>query len=420
MTKTGTISGLDRPAIAGGEKAKRTPYGAAQRYGAEELQELKEALEQNTLFYAQGRKVAQLEAEFAEKIGVKFAIACSSGTAGLHAACIAFGISPGDEVIVSPITDMGTLAPILYQGGVPVFADLTPHGYTLETASVEAKITDRTRAVIAVHLWGNACDLAALRALCDRRGLVLIEDCAQAFGCTDRGAPVGTIGDAGCFSLNEFKHISCGDGGLIVTNDADVAHRLRLATDKCYDRTPGVLERQPTFLANNYRMTELQGAVARAQVRKLDAIVDRRRGWCEGLTARLKGTPGLTLPLPTSGCNPSWWFYLMRVTPELGVDADRLAAALQAEGVRCGAHYIGTPVYRYPIFRDHSAYARGGHPYESRDYKRESCPTAEAILDTGVMLSVSDAFTDIDAEEVACAVTRAAAWFVNSGVNAAG
>lgn len=404
----------DRPAIAGGEKAKRTPYGSAARYGDEEMNELREALEQNTLFYAQGRKVTQLEEEFAAKHGAKFAIACSSGTAALHTATTALGISPGDEVIVPPITDMGTIAPILYQGAIPVFADLTPQGYTLDPASVAERITGKTRAVIAVHLWGNACDLSALRILCDERGLILIEDCAQAFGCTYAGKPVGTFGEVGCYSYNEFKHISCGDGGLVLTDDADMARRLRLATDKCYDRRPGVSLRHPVFLASNYRMTELQAAVARAQLRKLDDIVDRRRHWCEKLTARLKGTPGISLPRPTLDCDPSWWFYLLRVRPdELHADADTFTAALQAEGIRCGAHYIGSPVYRYPLFTDHSAFERGGHPYEARDYKRESCPVAEAILETGVMLTINEAFTETDGAEVAHAVRRAARWYAS-------
>src|SRR5579871_3930245 len=174
---------IDLPAIAGGQPAKQTPYGRESRYGAEELRELEEALEQGTLFYAHGKKVRQLEEEFARQHGVGFAVACTSGTAAIHAALIAIGVSPGDEVITSPITDMGTVVPILYQGAAPVFADLDPHAYTLAPESVEARITPRTRAVLAVHLTGNACDLAALGALCDRNGIALIEDCAQALGC---------------------------------------------------------------------------------------------------------------------------------------------------------------------------------------------------------------------------------------------
>lgn len=402
----------DIPAIAGGIQAKQTPYGSAPRYGDEELKELREALEQNTLFYAQGQKVKLLEAEFAARHGARFAIACSSGTAAIHAACTALGISPGDEVIVSPITDMGSIVPILYQGAIPVFADLTPHGYTLDTAAVERCISDKTRAVIAVHLWGNACDLGALRTLCDAHNLLLIEDCAQAFGCTYQGKSVGTFGHVGCFSYNEFKHISCGDGGVIITDDEETARRLRLSTDKCYDRRPDVLNRQPIFLANNYRMTELQAAVARAQLRKLDDIVARRRRWCEDLSARLEGTPGITLPRATPGCNPSWWFFLLRVQlGQLRVDADEFAAALEAEGIRCSAHYIGQPIYRYALFTNHSAFERGVHPYQTRDYRKESCLIAEAILETGVMLPVNEEFTQIDCEEIAHGIRRVATWF---------
>ena len=401
-----------RPAVAGGEKAKQTPYGSAPRYGDDELNELREALEQNTLFYAQGKKVTRLEEEFAAKHGAKFAIACSSGTAALHTACTALGISPGDEVIVPPITDMGTIAPVMYQGGIPVFADLMPHSYALDPASVAERITEKTRAIIAVHLWGNACDLSALQALCDRHNLLLIEDCAQAFGGTYNGKPVGTFGQVGCYSYNEFKHISCGDGGIVLTDDPELAQRLRLSTDKCYNRRPDALVRQPVFLANNYRMTELQAAVGRAQLRKLDDIVARRRRWCEGLTARLEGTPGISLPQPTPGSDPSWWFYLLRVRPdELHADADAFSAALGAEGIRCGAHYIGSPIYRYPLFTDHSAYERGEHPYAARDYTQESCPVAEAILETGVMLPVNEAFTETDCDEIAHGIRRAAAWY---------
>ncbi len=408
------IESMVKPALAGGEKAKQTPYGSSARYGDDELNELREALDQSTLFYAQGRKVSLLEVEFAAKHSARFAIACSSGTAAIHAACTALGISPGDEVIVSPITDMGTIAPILYQGAIPVFADLHPHQYTLEPASVEERITERTRAVIAVHLWGNACDLSALRALCDARGLWLIEDCAQAFGCTYHEKAAGTFGRVGCFSFNEFKHISCGDGGMVLTDDAALAHRLRLATDKCYDRSADALTRQPTFLANNYRMTELQAAVARAQLRKLHDIVQRRRQWCETLTSLLANTPGISLPRPTPGCDPSWWFYLLRVIPdELHAGADAFVTALQAEDIRCTAHYIGQPVYRYPLFTQHSAFERGGHPYEQRDYTGELCPNAEAILETAVMLPVNEAFTALDAEEIALGVHRVARWLAS-------
>ncbi len=406
----------DLPAIAGGEPAKRTPFGREPRYGEAELQQLREALEQGSLFYAHGNKVKALERRFAEMNGVPYAVACSSGTAAIHAALIAAGISPGDEVITSPITDMGSLIPILYQGAVPVFADLHPRSYTLLPESVEALVTDRTRAVLAVHLWGNACDLHALREICATRHLWLIEDCAQAFGCEYEGHPIGTIGDIGCFSLNEFKHISCGDGGIVITRDEQTARRLRLATDKCYNREPGVVQRNPVFLANNYRMTELQGAVALAQLEKLTDIVARRRRWCQGLSEQLQGIEGILLPQPTPGCNPSWWFYMMRVVPEaLGANADEFAEALRAEGLPASAHYIGQPVYEYPIFAQHTAFERGTHAYQSRAYGRGLCPVAEEILETSVLLAVNEGYTEQDLEETVFAIRRVAQWFRQSG-----
>lgn len=402
----------DLPAIAGGPPAKVGPYGRETRYGAEERRELEEALLQGTLFYAQGEKVRHLEEAFAQACGVRYAVACSSGTTAIHAALIAAEISPGDEIITGPITDMGTIIPILYQGAVPVFADLHPNAYTLAPEAVEAQITPQTRAILAVHLAGNACDLRALSDIAARHSLVLIEDCAQALGCRYRGRAAGNWGRIGCYSLNEFKHISCGDGGLAITDDAELTLRLRLATDKAYDRRPGVTMRHPTFLALNARMTELQGAVALAQLGKLESIVQRRRAWCAALSECLHDIPGLALPEVTPGCEPSWWFYLLRVQPEvLGADADTFAAALRAEGLPVSAHYIGQCVYEYPIFTTHSAFARGEHPYQRRQYGPGLCPEAEAILQTGVLLSINEAYTQDDLDQTVHALRRVAAWY---------
>lgn len=405
MTDAGT------PASDGGHPAKTVPYGRAPRYGEEELQELREALEQGTLFYAQGKKVYALEAAFAAYVGARHAVTTTSGTASIHAALIALGVAPGDEVITSPITDMGSVIPILFQGAAPVFADLDPRTYTMDPAAVEAAITPRTAAVVAVHLAGNACNLDALQAVCARHGVALIEDCAQAFGCRYGERFAGTIGRVGCFSFNEFKHISCGDGGIVVTDDDELAARLRLATDKCYDRRPDAAIRNPSFLANNYRMTELQAAVALAQLRKLEGILARRRSWCGRLMAATADLPGLLPPTITPQCTPSWWFYMMRAAE--GANAhrtDQLAGALRAEGLPVGAHYIGQPVYEYPIFTSGSAFSRGEHAYQTLAYGRGLCPEAERILETCLILSVNEAYTDQDLEETIAGMHRAAAW----------
>jgi dTDP-4-amino-4,6-dideoxygalactose transaminase len=322
---------------------------------------------------------------------------------------MAGGISPGDEVITAPITDIGTVLPILWQGGVPIFADLDPRTYNLDPAAVEAFITPRTRAILAVHLAGNACDMTALRAIADRHRLFLIEDCAQAHGTLYDGKPVGTVGDVGCYSYNEFKHISCGDGGVAITNDAALAAKMRLASDKGYNRSAQGPDRNTTFLAGNYRMTELQAAVAVAQLRKLDSIISRRRAWVGRLNEKLAGVPGLLLPKVTERATSSWWFYLLRVDPNLihgGVDA--FAAAVAKEGVPLQTHYIGRPLYAYPLFLNHSAYDHGAHPFSACDYSKVTCPQAEAILNTCAQLAISEAYDDQDLEETALALRRGA------------
>jgi dTDP-4-amino-4,6-dideoxygalactose transaminase len=303
-----------------------------------------------------------------------------------------------------------------------VFADLDPHTYNLDPRDVAARVTPRTRAVIAVHLAGNACNLAALRELAASKGIALIEDCAQAHGCRYDGRAVGTFGVAGCYSLNEFKHISCGDGGIVVTDDAALAAKLRLCTDKGYSRVAGgPPHRGTTFLANNYRMTELQGAVALAQLEKLDDIVRRRRSWCDRLAAGLRDLPGLELPVVTPRCEPSWWFFMFRVTPVLGASAEQLAEALRAEGVPARAHYIGRCVYDYPLFAEHAASARGtgggdSHAFAAHNYAdaRRRCAVAEEILKTCVVLPINEGYSDQDLHETVRAFARVCAWFAGS------
>ncbi|MEA2711791.1 MAG: hypothetical protein QOF78_4392 [Phycisphaerales bacterium] len=404
----------DKPAIAGGKPAKTKPYAKEARYGDEEMNELKEAVAQGTLFYASGKKVKALEKAFAEKHGAKFGIASSSGTAAIHAATMAAGISPGDEVIVPPITDMGTILPVMWQGAVPIFCDLDPHTYNMTPQAIEAVLSERTRAIIAVHLAGNPCELRAIQQIADKRKIILIEDCAQSHGTKYDGKPVGSFGHIGCYSFNEYKHISTGDGGMITTSDAELAAKLRLATDKAYDRSPGVAIRDPKFMANNYRMTELQGAVALAQLKKLDSIVNRRNSWGTRLTDRLKQfqSVGLNMPAVTPGGTHTYWFCMMRVDKEkLGASADEFTAALKAEGLPVSAHYITRPIYKYPLFVNHSAFERGDHPYKRVNYTQVKCPNAENILDTCVIMPVNEAYSDDDLEETAKAFEKVVGHF---------
>ncbi|MBO0720328.1 MAG: DegT/DnrJ/EryC1/StrS family aminotransferase, partial [Blastocatellia bacterium] len=215
----------EKLALHGGRQAIRDPLptfleSKGRTLGEEEEKLVLAVLRSGCLSRNGGTMVKALEREFAEELGVGHAIACTSGTAAIHLAVAAIDPEPGDEFIVPPITDLGSILPILWQNCIPVFADVDPATMTLDPADVERKITPRTRAIIAVHLAGQPCDLDSLRQIAGRRNLVLIEDCAQAYWATYDGRKVGTIGDMACFSLQQSKHITCGEGGLMVTSNS--------------------------------------------------------------------------------------------------------------------------------------------------------------------------------------------------------
>ena len=242
--------------------------------GNEELELLERVIRSGTLNCTKGTVVKELESEFAERWGAAFCRTTTSGTAAIHVAVAAVDPEPGDEIITTSITDMGALVPIVYQTAVPVFVDVDPETYNVTAETIAPKITDRTKAIIVTHLFGNPCDMDPILELADRHGLPVIEDAAQAYLTEYKGRLVGTIGDIGCFSLQQGKHMTSGEGGIVVSRGEQYARRMKLFIDKAW----GYGDPKPDhyFLAPNYRMTELQGAVALAQFRKLDSVVDRR------------------------------------------------------------------------------------------------------------------------------------------------
>ena len=244
-------------------------------------------IESGTLTSTKGAQVPELEARFAALLGVADAVACSSGTAAIHAAIAAIDPEPGDEIVTTPITDMGALAPILYQGAIPVFADVDAQTGNVTAATVADALSERTVAIVATHLFGNPCEIEAIRALADERGIPVVEDCAQAFLSRRAGRLVGTIGAIGCFSSQQGKHMTTGEGGLVVTPDPAYTRRVRMFVNKAWPY--GEENPDHEFLALNSRMTELQGAVANAQLDKLEAGITQRVAMADQLTARSTG-----------------------------------------------------------------------------------------------------------------------------------
>jgi perosamine synthetase len=383
------------------------PFPQPKRWGAAELTRLTTMVDQKTLFYVRGAQTAALLAAFRKIYPLQHCFPTSSGSGALHVAIAALRLKPGDEVIVPPITDMGSVIGILYQQLVPVFADVDPHTYNLDPADVRRRITAKTRAIMAVHLAGNPCDMAELMAIAREHKLTVIEDCAQSWGAQYQGKPVGLSGDLSCYSFNEFKHLSCGDGGIVGTNDAQLGPGLARWGDKFYDRVTN--NRNPEELAPNLRMSEPQAAVAAAQVERHDSFIGPRQKVGAVLHTVLAGTPGISLPAIRGGNTHSFWFYVIRLERgRFKLARDEIVAQLNSEGVVCVGGCIPKPVYRYPLFQNHNFFG-GAWPIRDfgltkMDYREVKCPNAEAILEDSITLTINEAMTQLYADKVGRAI----------------
>lgn len=401
-------------ALNGGPKAVQGAAAVRPRWGDEERQQLGAAIDQPSLFYWQGPQTKLFTERFRRFCPLDHAMTCSSGTAAVHIAVAAAGIAPGDEVITTPITDMGTVIGVIYQQAVPVFADLEPHTYNLDPRDVERKITPKTRAIIAVHLGGNPCRMDELRAIADKHRLVLIEDCAQAWAATYRRRPIGTIGDIACFSLQHSKLITCGDGGVVASSHERFGPLLQSYGDKGGDRVrpTGVYER----FATNYRMTELQAAVGAVQLERLADIAAARTRNGDLLGERLRDVPGVAPHGIAADDSSTYWFYMFRVQPQaLRCDRAEFVKALTAEGAPASAGYIPTPLYQFPVFKNHGFFA-GRWPMRelgmtTMDYNEVTCPESEAILQTGVRVTVSENMSPEYMESVGDAIRKVATYY---------
>ncbi len=406
----------EKLALLGGPQAIRDRLptfleSAGRTFGPEEEQLLLGALRSGCLTRNGGTLVKRLEADFAAALGTRHVVACSHGSAAVHLAVAALDPEPGDEFIVPPITDLGSLVPVLWQNCVPVFADVDPRTMTLDPADVARKITPRTRAIIAVHLAGQPCDMDALSDLAARHHLVLIEDCAQAYWAEYKGRLVGTIGDMACFSLQQSKHITSGEGGLLATSNAEYAHRAELFADKAWPRnSPALGSDRFLFLAQNYRYTELQAAVALGQIPKIPAVVGRRRQRAEQLTRLISGIPGVRGPYIPENTRPVYWLYMLHIRNHVA----EFGRALLAEGVPGWPRYIVDPLYRSPIFSQRKTYGTSGFPfsqYGHQEFVPGLCPQAEAALSGVFAMHWNENYTESQVEQIATAIAKVAAHF---------
>ncbi len=379
--------------------------------GEEELSLLSQAIHIGTLISTKGKFVKTLEKEFAETMGAKYAHACASGTAALHCAIAAINPNPGDEIVTSPITDMGALTPILYQGAIPVFADVDPKTFNVTAGTIAPCLSSRTRAIIVTHLFGNPCEMDEIMALAQTKNIPVIEDCAQAFIATYKGRLVGTIGAIGCFSLQQGKHMTTGEGGLVCTDDAALARRLYLFINKAW----GYGDASPDhyFLALNYRLSELQGAVAVAQLSKLEGMVRTRRASAARLTEKLQGLPGLEVPGASPESVHTYWKYCLRVNEEMiPGGAVSLGKVLGEKGISSAPRYIQKPAFMCEIFQKQRTFGDSHYPFalaraEVLDYDASRFPGTFAALKSALVLPWNERYTEEHVDYIAASIHEA-------------
>ena len=388
--------------------------------GAEELAHLSDCIASGVLTSTKGTFVKQLEHEFGALLGSKHAWACSSGTAAIHVALAAINPEPGDEIITTSITDMGALTPILYQGAIPVFADVNPNTYNLTARTIEERLSERTKAIIVTHLFGNPCEMGEIMELANSRNIPVIEDCAQAFLSTYLDRYIGTLGAIGCFSLQQGKHITTGEGGLVVTDDEELSRRMFLFINKAW----GYGDEKPDhyFAALNYRMSELQGAVACGQMGKLDGVVESRVRTAAEMTRRLQSVRGIETPEITANSVHTFWKYCLRVDDTvIGGGAVALANALREFGIASAPRYIQKPAFRCQVFRDQQTFGSSRWPFtlarpEAVDYSQDHFPGTFEALDRVLVLPWNEKYTEEHIDFIADAITQSVARLTTASI----
>lgn len=381
-------------------------------FGAEEIELLTEVIKSGTLTTTKGKFGKLLEKKFAEKLGAKAAYACTSGTAAIHCALAAINPNPGDEIVTTSITDMGALTPIIYQGAIPVFADVDPVTCNVTAATIEKVLSERTKAIIVTHLFGNPCEMQPIMELAKARNIPVIEDAAQAFLAKENGKYIGTIGDIGCFSLQQGKHITTGEGGMVTSDNDEYARRMFLFINKAW----GYGDANPDhyFLALNYRISELQAACAVAQMEKLDFSVSSRIATAGKLTALLQGIDGVETPHVAENAVHVYWKYCLRVDDaKIEGGSVGMAKLLKEKNIFSAPRYIVKPAFACQVFREQNTFGDSHFPFnlarpEAVDYAPENFTGTYKALHDVLVLPWNEKYTEEHVEYIARNVREAA------------
>lgn len=395
---------IGKPAIAGGVPARQTKIFYGHQYIDEaDVAAVTEVLRHHDLTC--GPKIKELEDKLCSLTGAKYAVVCSNGTAALHISCLAAGVGEGDEVITTPITFAASANCALYCGARPVFADIDPETYNIDPRRVEEAVTEHTKAVVAVDYTGQSAALDPLREICQKRGLVLIEDGAHVIGTKYKGRYNGSISDMTTFSFHPVKTVTGGEGGAVLTNDEGLYRKLLLYRAHGITRDPALMTHEPdgpwyyeqVDLGFNYRMTDIQAALIISQLDKLPMFSRRRKEIVARYDEAFGKLPQLYVQKEIPESDTTRHLYILRIVPEkLKIDRRRFFDALAAENVCCNVHYI--PTYYFPY-------------YEKMGYRRGLCPNAEKLYEEIISLPLYYAMTDEDVESVIEAVTKIAVYY---------
>ena len=341
------------------------PYGK-QTIEQDDIQAVVDVLQSD--FLTTGPKIAEFEQTVADYVGAKYAVAISNGTSALHAACFAAGIGPGDEVITTPLTFAASANCVLYCGGTPVFADVDPKTYNIDPEDIRRKITDRTKAIIAVHLAGQPCDMYAIHSIAREHGLIVIEDGAHALGSVYKGKKVGSMSDMTTFSFHPVKPITTGEGGMIVTDKENFYKKMVLFRSHGITRDDSMMTRNdgPWFyqqfdLGYNYRITDIQCALGCSQMKKLDRFLARRKEIVARYNEAFADCDNIITPYQLSDTESGWHLYIVQVK---NCDRRQVFEAMREKGIGVNVHYI--PVYMHPYYQEHG-------------YENVHCANAEEI-----------------------------------------
>ncbi len=384
-------------ALFGGKKIRIKPFPKHPVLDNAEKKEVLEVLESGNLsgfiakageFFLGGAKVKELEKLLVDYFGTKYAMTVNSATAGLHAALAACNIGPGDEVIVPPYTMSASASAILMTNAVPQFVDIRDDIFSLDPTLIERAITSRTKAIVVVHLFGHPAPMDEILAIARKHRLKVIEDCAQSPCAKYKGKYVGTLGDAGVFSFNQHKTITTGEGGVVITNDDQVALKVRLVRN----HGEAVVEDMKVndivnTLGWNYRMTDTDAAIGIAQFKKLDRLTEHRQRLADFLSKKLRQFKGLTLPATLTGCTHTYFLYAIKYDEKAtGIPRESLIKALNAEGIPFGMGYV-KPLYLAPLYQRQICYGQNGWPFtsisqdERPSYIKGICPVAERLYE---------------------------------------